>query len=147
MNPVKAASNGFERKRQGKPRGMSRGYERDSERQGYRGCHYRRNLGALYRLLGDLPITGMGKGPVYAQLFDEHESCNSDVNAAMGRVFSRRVSIRQSGHCPLSVTSTGILTRSTKEHVRQANTQSMATSTLGGILRVALTSRIVPRFA
>ena len=58
-------------------------YERSTQRQGYRGGHYRRDLVTRYGLL----VPRLAEGPVDFQLFNKYERRRSDVDAAIGRLF------------------------------------------------------------
>ena len=47
-------------------------YERSSQRQGYRGGHYFRDLVTRYGLLERLPVPRLAEGPVGFQLFNKY---------------------------------------------------------------------------
>ena len=62
-------------------------YERNPQRQGYRGGHYLRDLVTRYGLLEDLRVPRMAEGPVDFELFDKYERRRPDVDAVIGRLF------------------------------------------------------------
>ena len=73
----------------------ARRYERNPQRQGYRGGHYFRDLVTRYGLLEDLRVPRLTEGPGGFQLFDKYERRRPDVDAAIGRLFLQGVSTRR----------------------------------------------------
>jgi len=70
-------------------------YERNPEREGYRGGHYLRDLVTRYGLLENLRIPRVRSGPMDIQVFDKYERRCPDVDAAIGRLFLQGVSTRR----------------------------------------------------
>ena len=70
-------------------------YERSSQRQGYRGGHYLRDLVTRYGLLDGLRVPRLAEGSMDFQLFDKYERRRPDVDAAIGRLFLQGVSTRR----------------------------------------------------
>lgn len=70
-------------------------YKRSTQRQGYRGGHYQRNLVTRYGFLEDLLVPRLAEGPMDFQLFNKYERRRSDVDAAIGRLFLQGVSTRR----------------------------------------------------
>lgn len=70
-------------------------YERNSQRQGYRGGHYPRDLVTRYGVVEDLQVPRVAEGPVNLQLFDKYERRRPDMDAAIGGLFLEGVSTRR----------------------------------------------------
>jgi putative transposase len=70
-------------------------YERNPQRQGYRGGHYLRDLVTRYGLLEDLRVPRLAEGSLDFELFDKYERRRPDVDAAIGRLFLQGVSTRR----------------------------------------------------
>ena len=70
-------------------------YERSSQRRGYRGGHYLRDVVTRYGLLEDLRVPRLAEGPMDFQVFDKYERRRWDVDAAIGRLFLQGVSTRR----------------------------------------------------
>jgi len=70
-------------------------YERNQERQGYRGGHYVRDLLTRYGLIEDLRVPRRAEGSVDLHLFDKYRRRQDDVDAAIGRLFLAGVSTRR----------------------------------------------------
>jgi putative transposase len=109
-----------------------RKYERSSNRQGYRGGHYLRDLVTRYGLLEDLRVPRMAEGPVDFQLFDKYERRRPDVDAAIGRLFLQGVSTRRLKSiaqelfgCEVSATTVSRTTGYLDEELKQYQTKPL----------------------
>ena len=70
-------------------------YERNQDRQGYRGGHYLRDLLTRYGLVEDLRVPRLAGMPSDLHIFDKYQRRRDDVDAAIGRLFLAGVSTRR----------------------------------------------------
>jgi transposase-like protein len=73
----------------------ARRYERSSQRRGYRGGHYLRDLVTRYGLLENLRVPRLAERAMEFQLFDRYERRCGNVDAAIGRLFLQGISTRR----------------------------------------------------